>query len=151
MKAKFLLLSMLAVIPIVSLCGCGSGSMTEVTEESTEVPTEAPTSISDTLKEGSEDHIYMALIDFSVSLKNPSSIQLVDAVFGADCYVKISGENSFGGTSSDWYEYDVTNYTIRNFDDAMDQTSLNMAIEAGSRPNWDINKINAALREYFGN
>ena len=116
------------------------------TDPPTEPPTEAPTTAIEALGR-SEKQMFDALIDFSSSLKNPSSIRLAE-VKSLLMYIRISGENSFGGTASSWFKYDTEKGTISDPD-----LSENIIEGLGNHTNndiFDVNKINKALQEYFG-
>ena len=112
------------------------------TEPPTDPPTEAPTTAIEAL-DMIERNMFNALVDFSSSLKNPSSIRLAE-VKTLLSYIRITGENSFGGTASSWFCYDTEMCTISEPD------LPENVIESLSNADIDVNKINKALQEYFG-
>ncbi len=142
---------------LFAMVGCGNSDSqskdeapevvpeTVVVTETVVIKEEATTAI-----EGlsyAEKPLFDAIVDYSPNLKNPSSIRIAEKKStGVIYWVRLSGENSYGGTASSWYCYDYDFTTGRG-------TLTPEIIDVDSLPtgSWvvDINKINKALQEYF--
>lgn len=122
-----------------------SESQTEpetTTETTTEAPTEEPTKNPVDSLFGTDREVYDALLKLSADFKNPSSIRLVAKPKGAFSPVyKISGENSFGGSASEWYMYDED---TKKMEPAMNHDSFELQTDT-----LDIKCINEALEYHF--
>lgn len=122
-----------------------SESQTEpetTTETTTEAPTEEPTKNPIDSLFGTDREVYDALLKLSADFKNPSSIRLVAKPKGALYPVyKISGENSFGGSASEWYMYDED---TKKMEQAMNHDSFELQTDT-----LDIKCINEALEYHF--
>ena len=115
------------------------------TETTTEVPTEEPTKNPiDALSDDDRD-LYEALLELSNGFKNPSSIRLVTKVrdFGTILNYKISGENGFGATVTEWYDYNSDEKTLTP--SVFDYDSMNFELYVSD----DIPRINKALEYHF--
>lgn len=116
------------------------------TETTTEVPTEEPTKNPiDALSDDDRD-FYEALLELSNEFKNPSSIRLVTKVRGSWGTIgnyKISGENGFGATVTEWYDYNSDEKTLTP--SVFDYDSMNLELYVTD----DIPRINRALEYHF--
>lgn len=122
-----------------------SETQTETTtkpETTTEPPTEKPTENPVDSLYGTDKEVYDALIKLSAGFNNPSSIRLVAKPKGALYPVyKISGENAFGGSASEWYMYDED---TKKMEPAMNHDSFELQTDT-----LDIILINKALEYHF--
>ena len=148
-----------ALLAIMTLCAgvaaCGSsesnssdGSVSATDSTTQETAAEVTTSVADTLNT-SERSIFEALIAYSTSLPPPSSLRIAEIkTGGSKQFIRINGENGFGGAGEFWlaYEYDMDlkKGKITVAEDFMINAAQNLS--SGS---WDINKLNRALAEYF--
>ena len=115
------------------------------TETTTEVPTEEPTKNPIDSLDYMDRDLYEALLELSNEFKNPSSIRLVTKVDdqGTIGNYKISGENGFGATVTEWYDYNSDEKTLTP--SVLDYDSTNLELYVTD----NIPRINKALEYHF--